>query len=74
MSIHPKLKKAAAKRGSLTSSEAALLTGYTRDHIGLLIRRGTVVAEKFGRDWRVNAKSLLAYVASSPRVGRKSVD
>ncbi len=50
------------------------MTGYTRDHIGLLIRRGTVIARKFGRDWVVDAESLLAYVMSSPRTGRKSVD
>lgn len=37
-----KLRKAATAGNSLTSSEAASLTGYSRDHLGLLLRRGVV--------------------------------
>lgn len=72
MAAHAKLKKAAAAGSSLTSSEAASLTGYSRDHLGLLLRRGFVSGKKFGRDWVVDSKSLLAYVESSPKPGRKS--
>jgi len=68
------LKAAADEGRSLTCSEAAQLTGYSRDHIGLLVRRGTVLGHKFGRDWVVDAKSLFAYVKGSPKPGRKSVD
>ncbi len=56
----------------MTSSEAAKLTGYSRDHLGLLLRRRVVSGKKFGRDWVVDSKSLLAYVESSPKPGRKS--
>ena len=72
--VHSKLKKAAAEGNSLTSSEAASLTGYSRDHVALLLRRGVLSGQKFGRDWVVDPKSLLAYVQSSPKPGRKQLD
>jgi excisionase family DNA binding protein len=69
---HAKLKQAAADGSPLTSSEAASLTGYSRDHVGLLLRRGVLSGRKFGRDWVVDSRSLLAYVEGSPKPGRKS--
>jgi len=72
VTAHSKLKEAAAKNKPLTSSEAARMTGYSRDHIGLLCRRKFVGGTKFGRDWVVDPQSLLAYVASAPKVGRRA--
>ncbi len=66
-----KLGKAALKRESLTTGEAAQLTGYAPDHIGLMVRRGVIKASKRGRDWLVDANSLLSYVLGDPRPGRK---
>jgi excisionase family DNA binding protein len=66
-----RLCKAASRGESLTTAEAAALTGYARDHIGLMIRRGNLQALKRGRDWLVNARSLLKYVMSNPRPGRR---
>jgi excisionase family DNA binding protein len=66
-----KLSSAAARRESLTTAEAAQLTGYARDHIGLMIRRRAIKAKKRGRDWFVDADSLLTYVSRNPKPGRK---
>ena len=66
-----KLKKASAKGESLTTAEAAALAGYAQDHIGLMIRKGVLKGHKRGRDWFVHAGSLLDYVLSNPRPGRR---
>jgi excisionase family DNA binding protein len=54
----------------LTTTEAARLTGYTPDHIGLLRRRGRLTGEKRGRDWFISFESLEIYVKSNPKAGR----
>jgi hypothetical protein len=66
-----KLSSAAAKGESLTTAEAGQLTGYARDHIGLMIRRRVIKAKKRGRDWFVDADSLLSYISANPRPGRR---
>jgi excisionase family DNA binding protein len=66
-----KLSRAALRRESLTTEEAARLTGYARDHVGLMIRKGFIKANKRGRDWFIDAGSLLDYVSGNPRPGRK---
>jgi len=58
------------KATHLTTAEAAKVTGYTADHIGLLRRRGHLTGEKRGRDWFITAESLETYVKSNPKVGR----
>jgi len=65
------LRDAASRNASLTTAEAAKLTGYDRDHIGHVIRDGKVKALKRGRDWFLSAQSLLEYVETNPRPGRK---
>lgn len=69
----PELLAAARRSRKLTTVEAGRLAGYTNDHIGLLIRKGHITAEKAGRDWFVEAASLLAYVEKKPRRGRKKI-
>jgi excisionase family DNA binding protein len=66
-----KLHAAALRNTALTTAEAAKLTGYDRDHIGHMIRGGKVKAVKRGRDWFLNTKSLLRYLETNPRPGRK---
>jgi hypothetical protein len=70
-SAKEKLATAAQREDRLTTSEASSLTGYAADHIALLVRRGNVQGIKRGRDWLVDAKSLMSYVATEPRPGRK---
>lgn len=65
------LRRAAEKKIQLTSVEAASMTGYTPDHISLILRRGKVKGEKRGRDWLIDAGSLYGYVKEKPRPGRK---
>jgi hypothetical protein len=65
--------RAVAKKGeTLTSTRAAKLADYTRDHIGLLLRRKIVLGKKIGRDWLVDAASLHDYVKKNPRPGPTS--
>lgn len=64
-----KLSTAATSGRILTSTQAAELGGYTRDHIGLLLRRKIVQGKKVGRDWLVDASSLEGYVKRKPRPG-----
>lgn len=66
-----RLNRAASRDESLTTAEAAELTGYAQDHVGLMVRKGVIKASKRGRDWFVDARSLLDYVAGNPRPGRK---
>ncbi len=55
----------------ITTSEAAELTGYERDHIRRLAANGAIKGQKFGRDWQVDRTSLLAYVKKVERLGEK---
>ena len=66
-----KLERASREKRFLTTSEAAKLTGYAQDHIGLMLRIGKLVGEKPGRDWLIDPKSLTAYVKSKPKAGRR---
>jgi hypothetical protein len=66
-----KLREAAQRGATLTTAEASGLTGYSQDHIGLMIRKGTLRGAKRGRDWFVDAGSLFTYVVSTPRPGRR---
>jgi hypothetical protein len=56
----------------LTTIEAAKLSGYTADHITLLLRRKVLIGQKKGRDWFVEEDSLKKYVAAGPKPGRKT--
>ena len=46
----------------ITTTEAAQISGYHRDHIRRLIRIEEIDARKWGRDWMVSRESLLAYL------------
>jgi len=70
-SINRELQIAAKRNDNLTSTKAAELVGYTRDHIGLLLRRKIITGEKIGRDWTISAKSLHDYIKKNPKPGPK---
>jgi hypothetical protein len=46
----------------ITTREASKLSGYHPYYLRELIRVGKVKAQKWGRDWQVSHKSLVAYV------------
>ena len=43
---------------TLTTTEAAALLGVTPQRVRALIKAGILEAEKWGRDWQVNAESV----------------
>ncbi len=55
----------------LTTSEAAELTGYHRDHVLRLIAAGKVKARKFATIWQVSRADLLAYVRQVEKIGAR---
>jgi excisionase family DNA binding protein len=55
----------------LTVTVAAKLIGYHPDHIRRLIRAGKVKADKFATVWRVDRRSLLAYIKAAETQGAK---
>ena len=48
----------------VTTKEAALMLNSSPDYIGYLCRAGTLTAEKFGRDWRIERRSVERYQAA----------
>jgi hypothetical protein len=65
------IRRAAQQNKELTCIQAAKLTGYTSDHISLMLRRRKLRGKKKGRDWFVEAQSLHDYIQENPRPGRK---
>lgn len=56
---------------NLTTTEAAAVLGVSRPRVLTLIHLGTIKAEKFGRDWQVDAASVEEYRKSSRKAGPK---
>lgn len=46
----------------ITVSEASALSGYTPQHIRLLIRQGSVSARRAGGIWLIEVSSLQTYI------------
>lgn len=65
------IRRAARQKAQLTCIQAARLTGYSADHISLMLRKRDLRGEKKGRDWFVDAMSLYEYVQRQPRPGPK---
>jgi hypothetical protein len=55
----------------ITVSEASDLSGYTPQHVRLLIRQGLINARRAGGIWLVEASSLQDYLANAPKPGPK---
>ncbi len=51
----------------LSVEEAAELTGYNREYVRQLIRRGEIAAEKKGWQWWVDQASIIAHLNASRR-------
>lgn len=56
----------------ITVAEACDVSGYTPQHIRLLIRQGLISARRAGGIWLVEASSLRSYIASNPKPGPRS--
>jgi hypothetical protein len=56
----------------ITVSEASTVSGYTPQHIRLLIRQGLINARRAGGIWLIQASSLSNYIDSNPKPGPKS--
>ena len=55
----------------ITTVEAVRLTGYHLEHIRRLIRTGEVKGQKWGHQWQVSRKSLLAYARKVADLGER---
>jgi len=53
----------------ITTKEAAALTGYTPRYFRKAIAKGTLKAQKRGRDWFLSKEEVLAYAAEMKRLG-----
>lgn len=56
----------------ITVSEASEISGYTQQHVRLLIRQGLLSARRAGGIWLIEAGSLQKYIDSNPKPGPKS--
>lgn len=56
----------------ITVSEASEVSGYTRQHVRLLIRQGLISARRAGGIWLIEASSLHTYIDGNPKPGPKS--
>jgi hypothetical protein len=60
----------------ITTKAAVELSGYNPIYLRELIRTGKIKGQKWGRDWQVSTKSLLAYmqragISGDKRMGAK---
>ena len=51
--------------GYLSTEEVAQLLGYTRQHIGLLIRQGRLQGDRIGKSWAIPAVVVQEYKAKA---------
>jgi excisionase family DNA binding protein len=49
--------------GYFGTQEAARILGYSRQHLGLLIRRRHIEAYRIGRDWIIPQEAVEKYLA-----------
>jgi len=55
----------------ITTTEAANISGFHIEYIRRLVRGGTIVAKKWGREWMVKRSSFDEYLASEKKPGPK---
>lgn len=55
----------------ITTRQGAELTGYSVQHIRELVTTGAVKGQRWGRDWQVSRRSLLAYQKRAEQAGEK---
>lgn len=55
----------------ITVSEASEISGYTRQHVRLLVRQRLVSARRAGGIWLIETSSLRNYLNCNPKPGPK---
>ena len=55
----------------ITTTAAAALSGYTREHIRRLVADGKVKGHMFADIWQIDRQTLLAYVKAAEKRGAK---
>lgn len=55
----------------ITTKQASELSGYHPIYLRELIRTGKIAAQKWGRDWQVSRKNLLAYMREAEKSSDK---
>jgi len=55
----------------ITTAEAVRLSGYHTEHIRRLIRNGDVRGQKWGLQWQVSRRSLLAHLRRTRALGER---
>ncbi len=55
----------------ITTEQAVALSGYTPEHVRRLIKTGEIKAQKWGREWQVSRRSVLAYLQRVQQLGRR---
>jgi hypothetical protein len=63
---------AQAAANLISISRAVELTGFTRQHMALLLRTGKVWGVKIGRNWLTTEAAIAAYLSSERRPGPKT--
>lgn len=49
----------------ITTQEAVDVSGYHAAHMRALVRRGLIIARKFGRTWMISRESLESYLQAA---------
>ena len=55
---------------AVTTKQAAEIIGCTPDNVRILTLTGKLVGVKWGRDWRIDERSVRAYAATEQKTGR----
>ena len=55
----------------ITTTEAARISQYSIVHVRRLAKTGDIVAQKWGRDWMIDRKSLSDYLEKIEAKGDK---
>ena len=56
----------------ISLQEAAKISGLSRPHLALMIRRGMLWGKKIGRDWITSETAIKNYLALDRKPGPKS--
>jgi excisionase family DNA binding protein len=55
----------------ISTKEAASLSGFTQEHVALLLRRGEMWGKKIGRNWVTTKQAVQEYLSRDRRPGPK---
>jgi hypothetical protein len=56
----------------ISTNEAASISGFSQEHIALLLRKGEIWGKKIGRNWVTTKRAVQEYLARDRRPGPKT--